>query len=391
MGKYRVALIHNIIAPYRVPLFDALSKHPSIDLTVFFCAKTHKMRKWDILDEGTYTHEVLPGVAFEYKTLTYHVNPSIVWHLIRGRYDVVVIGGTTNFTMQAAFLISKLRGIKIVLWSERFKKPETLLGRILNPVNIFIAKNAQALIVPGKASRDYHANIPVQPEIIFVAPNIVDNGLFCKTCLQFRKDVKTLKESLNIYADKIILFVGRLDRAPNKGVAYLIKAFRRLKELSKHVNVHLVIVGDGDLRDKLEQMLVPDLIDDVHFTGWQFGKSLIRYYAAADVFVLPTLQDLCPLVLNEAMACSLPVVSTTAAGCARDMIVDGENGFIVEPRNVDALYEAIRRIVQDDELRQTMGKKSYETVSTYFSIDRAVNGWLKAIQFACQGASNKSH
>ena len=89
------------------------------------------------------------------------------------------------------------------------------------------------------------------------------------------------------------------------------------------------------------------------------------------------------------MACGLPIVTTTAAGCASDMIVEGENGFIVEPQNEDALREAILRIVQDDELRQKMGKKSYEILTTRFSLDNAVNGFVDAIQFACDSASSQ--
>ena len=83
-------------------------------------------------------------------------------------------------------------------------------------------------------------------------------------------------------------------------------------------------------------------------------------YTIADVFVLPTLQDLCPLVINEAMACGLPVVSTTGAGCAPDMIFNWENGFILKPGNADALYEAMLSIMLDNELRQQMGRKSYK-------------------------------
>jgi glycosyltransferase involved in cell wall biosynthesis len=137
------------------------------------------------------------------------------------------------------------------------------------------------------------------------------------------------------------------------------------------------------------QLVSNESMTNIIFTGWISEEEKVMYYAIADVFVLPTLQDLCPLVINEAMACGLPVVSTTAAGCAPDMIFNWENGFIVEPGNVDALYEAMLRIVRDNELRQQMGRKSYEILTTRFSLDNAVNGFLDAIRFACDSASSQ--
>ena len=79
------------------------------------------------------------------------------------------------------------------------------------------------------------------------------------------------------------------------------------------------------------------------------------------------------------MACSLPVVSTTAAGCASDMIIDGENGFIVEPRNAEALSQAIWHILQDERIQQNMGAKSYEILTERFNVVDAVNGFFGAI------------
>ena len=180
----------------------------------------------------------------------------------------------------------------------------------------------------------------------------------------------------------IVLFVGELNE--RKGVRFLLRAFTKLK--SERENTTLVIIGDGELKSKLIQLVSNESLTHIIFTGWISEEEKIKYYAIADLFVLPTLSDVWGLVVNEAMACGLPIVTTTAAGCASDMIVEGENGFIVEPQNVDALHEAMRRIVYD-ELREKMGEKSYEILITRFSLDNAVNGFLDAIQFACDSAS----
>jgi glycosyltransferase involved in cell wall biosynthesis len=385
MKSYKVALVHNIMAPYRVPLFAGLAQHPALDLHVFYCSRTVKLRKWDILGERSYAYKVLPGITLEYKTLEYHVNPSIVSQIVSGKYDVVIIGGSGEFTMQAAFLISKALKLPVILWAETFEGGQPSLAKFVGPLTRYIIRNVDALIVPGSRSRDFHIKRGAASEKVFIAPNIVNNDAFFAKSSAFKQQGAHLKNDLHLDSHTIVLFVGQL--VQRKGVGSLLRAFTRLK--SERESSTLVVIGDGELKSELMQLVSNESMTNIIFTGWISEEEKVMYYAIADVFVLPTLQDLCPLVINEAMACGLPVVSTTAAGCAPDMIFNWENGFIVEPGNVDALYEAMLRIVRDNELRQQMGRKSYEILTTRFSLDNAVNGFLDAIRFACDSASSQ--
>ena len=385
MKTYKVAVVHNIISPYRVPLFAGLARHPALDLHVFYCQRRSKERKWDILDERTYAYEVLPGITLEYKTVLYHVNPSIVSRIIRGKYNVVIIGGSGEFTMQVAFLISKALKLPVILWSEIFEGGQPSLATFLDPLARCIIKNADALIVPGTRSRDFHIKHGAAPKKIFTAPNIVNNDAFFAKSSAFKQRRAQLKNDLHLGNNTIVLFVGQLIQ--RKGVGPLLRAFTKLQ--SERESSTLVIIGDGELKSQLIQLVSNERMTNIVFTGWISEEEKIMYYALADVFVLPTLQDLCPLVINEAMACGLPVVSTTGAGCAPDMIFNWENGFIVEPGNADALYEAMLSIMLDNELRQQMGRKSYEILTTRFGLSNAVNGFLDAIQFACDSASSQ--
>ena len=108
MKKYKVALIHNIIAPYRIPLFEGLANHPSVDFFVYYCSSTHKERKWDVSENDKYNYLILPGITIELSGIIYHINPSIVRMLIKEKYDAVIIGGYSDFTTQTAFFLSKL-------------------------------------------------------------------------------------------------------------------------------------------------------------------------------------------------------------------------------------------------------------------------------------------
>ena len=379
MKKYKVALIHNIISPYRIPLFEGLANHPFIDLFVYFCVKTHKERKWDVLESDRYNYEILSGIILEVTgSIHYHINPSIISKLIKGKCDVVIIGGSTDFTTQAAFITSKLLKTPTILWSEGIESAQSLLGKVINPLTKYIVRNVDAIIVPGTMSRDFHIKMGATPEKIFIAPNIVNNEMFIQKSSKFKKEKERFKQELNIQNEKIILFVGQLIK--RKGVEYLIKAYKSLK--GEYNDVCLVIIGDGVLKKELEEICIKEDIKDVHFTGWVPEEQKIIYYSIAELFVLPTLKDVWGLVINEAMDCGLPVISTKAAGCVRDMIIPGENGFIVDVANVDQLCLVMKKIILDEELAKKMGEKSLEIVESGFSLDKMVDGFTSAIEYA---------
>lgn len=378
MGKKsKVALIHNIISPYRVPLFEGLFNHPSINFFVYFCAKTHKNRNWDVLESGDYKYEILSGTTLEFSGIIYHINPSIVSKLIKGKYDAVILGGNPDFTVHVSFIVCKFLKIPVIWWSEAIESSQTKLGKLISPLTRYIVKNVDAVVVPSTSSLDFHLKLGATPDKIFVAHNIVDNELFIRKSMEFKNKKDAIKKEMGILDKKIILYVGRL--VEGKGVQYLLRAYGKLKE--EYDSLCLILVGDGDYRDELSSICDHEKIKDVFFLGW-LSEERIKYYGISDIFVLPTLRDLCPLVINEAMACSLPVISTTAAGNSEDMILSGENGYIVAPRDVNQLYTSIKKIIVNDELGKVMSKKSFSIVQKEYSIENTVDGFVSAIKYS---------
>lgn len=391
MKKYKVALIHNIIAPQRVPFFERLSSHPSIDLFVYFCSKTVKERKdvWDIPMSDKFDYSVLSGITLESYSiiyLIYHINPYIIPKLIKEKYDAVIIGGCSDFTTQAAFITSKLLKTPIILWSEGIKSSQwpggiksaqSLLVKAVSPLRKYITRKVDAIVVPGTMSRDFYIGEGAQPEKVFIAPDALDNEMFTQQSSKFKKEKESIKRELGIRNKKVILYVGQL--IERKGVRYLIEAYDELKK--DYGDACLVIIGDGPLRNELEGICVKENIKDVHFTGNKSQIELPKYYSIADFFVLPTLEDIWGLVVNEAMACGLPVISTKAAGCAVDLIIPGENGFIVDEANADQLCSAMKKVILDEALARKMGNKSVEVIGSRYTLEEMVNGFVSAIEY----------
>jgi len=129
--------------------------------------------------------------------------------------------------------------------------------------------------------------------------------------------------------------------------------------------VGLLIVGDGPEEETLKQRCMSCGIENVVFAGFQPRERLPEFYAMADVFVFPTLGDPYGIVVDEAMACSLPIISTSAAGEINDRIEDGTNGYIVPPQDSSALADRMLLLAGNPELRARMGEISAKRISSH--------------------------
>lgn len=153
-----------------------------------------------------------------------------------------------------------------------------------------------------------------------------------------------------------ILSVGRL--ADGKGFEDLLAALHRLES-----SFSAYIVGDGPLREELEDDIdARGLSDQVHLLGYRDDVASIM--AACDVFVLPSYREGTPRVITEAMASGLPVVSTDIAGIP-EQVVDGENGFLIAPGNIEGLTDRLEQLITSATIRERFGKVSQGRVGRF--------------------------
>ncbi|ULA68693.1 MAG: putative enzyme [Nitrospira sp.] len=155
-----------------------------------------------------------------------------------------------------------------------------------------------------------------------------------------------------------------------KGHRYLVEA--AAKVLKQHPATAFLIVGEGpeeqNIRAQIERL---GLTTDIRMLG--FRDDLLDVFRSLNLFVIPTVEgDTIPQVLMQALAIGLPVVSTTT-GSIPDVVADEESGFLVPPRDPDALADGIIRLLKDPELRAAMGKCGRHTVEQSYSIDRMVD------------------
>ncbi len=179
--------------------------------------------------------------------------------------------------------------------------------------------------------------------------------------------------------DVMVLSVQRL--AKKKGLEYLLKAATLIRARKPK----FVIVGKGPERNRLELLAKHlDIEGDVIFTSFVPDEELPEYYAACDIFVLPSLYEHFGLVFAEAMACGKPIISTKV-GAAPEVIGDGKAGLIVSPADPNALAWAISRLTTDKGLREQMGEMGRHKVEREYDWNLIVKRYVDLYEMVLRG------
>lgn len=168
-------------------------------------------------------------------------------------------------------------------------------------------------------------------------------------------------------ADPRLLYIGRL--VPEKGQTVLFEAVARLAERGRSVG--LTLAGEGEIRPRLEVLAAElGIADRVEFLGAVGQDALHELYAEAAVFCLPSFAEGVPVVLMEAMAMEVPVITTKIAGIP-ELVEDGRTGLLVAPGRADELADALERLLADPELAARLGRQGREKVVADFDCERS--------------------
>jgi glycosyltransferase involved in cell wall biosynthesis len=359
----RVVIVTEIIAPYRIPVFNALAQHDGIDLHVIFLAENDStQRQWPVYkDEIRFSYQVLPSWRRRVGRHSFLLNWGAETALRRAAPDFIVCGGYNYVASWQSMSWARRNGVPFSLWAESTSRDSRSKYAWIEFLKTKFLDRCDAFVVPGKSSIDYLRNYGVPEEIIFTAPNAVDTQFFSQRAEVVCKDAARHREALRLPA-RFFLYAGRL--VPEKGVFDLLHAYGALAAEIRN-EVGLVFVGDGPARSALLQRAAATNPGLVQLVGFAPREQLATYYALAEVFVFPTHTDPWGLVVNEAMACGLPVISSGAAGCVRDLVENGWNGRIFSVGDVGQLACALDDLAANAGLRSLMGQRSKERIQQY--------------------------
>jgi 1,2-diacylglycerol 3-alpha-glucosyltransferase len=379
----KIVILTEIIAPYRIPVFNALAHRAGVDLHVIFLAETDKaLRQWRVYrDDIRFSYQVLPSWRWCVGKHNLLLNRGLGAALATACPDAVLCGGYNYPASWQLLWWSRRRNVHFVLWAESNERDQRSGRAGVEWLKRYFVKSCNAYVVPGKSSFDYMRTFRVSERSIFIAPNAVDNAFFATEAEHIRAQATEFRERLQL-PSRFILFVGRLVR--EKGIFDLLEAYAKLDSGLRSA-VGLVFAGDGVSRDELSERAKRISPGTVCFPGFAQREDLAGLYALADTLVLPTHSDPWGLVVNEAMACGLPIVVSNVAGCAADLVEDGWNGYVVPPRDSEKLSGAIDSLVRQPELRQKMSARSLERIRNY-SPEACADGLAASAMSIARGA-----
>ncbi len=228
-------------------------------------------------------------------------------------------------------------------------------------INRLVLRKVNKIFAVGESVRKdvLESNPFLSPEKVVSLGNSIDYGRYS----QVEISKQQAKEDIGLKADSFVFgTIGRLTLT--KGYSYLIEAFAQLKE--QIPSAHLIFVGEGRLQNELEQQAAETpYADSIHFLGPR--SDITSILKAIDVFVLSSIAEGLPRSLLEAMAARVPCIGTKVGGIP-EILADGEFGYLVSPKDDDALAEAMMKIANiSEQEREKLIKKAWQRVADEYS------------------------
>jgi glycosyltransferase involved in cell wall biosynthesis len=338
---------------------------------------TMDAQKEEVIDSKIQVYRCSPN--FHYGNV--FISFEIFWKLIKSRdFDIYHIQIPFPLGIEAAAIASCLNNIPLIVnyQSEGSTRKASLFYNIMKKIfgfyewfcrDISLRKARKVIFLTKTYADNTNLKKKIRNKVIIVKPG-TDTLRFSPnnsgSMLRLKYGIKP--------NDKVVLFLGSLAEGHRyKGVDYLVKALKRVKD--RNNNVKLVIAGGGELVLELETIAADlGLKESVFFAGFVDEELKPQYYAMCDIFVLPSTSSVeaFGLVLLEAMATGRPCITTDLPG-VRENILPGITGLIVPPKDEQALADAILKLVENDELRIQMGFNARKAVEKD-SLDKFAEG-----------------
>ena len=353
----KVAFLSVLPSPYQRDLFAALAARTEVTPHVFYMERAAPDSPWPERPLAPYESYV-PGFWFPIGGARVHMN----WRLPSPRdFDVFVCNALLPSITVQWLMRGKLRPgthRRWMFWGEKLGKRSRIKDWITAPLH-----RASGIAAIGTwAERDYAARFPKTP--IFNIPYHCDLAPFAA-------------EPRPPRAPGIVTFFFCGQMIARKGVDQLLAAFMALPE-----NARLLLVGREAELPPLLAALDPSVRERVNYAGFHAPEALPKFFALADVFVLPSRYDGWGVVVNQALGAGLPILASDQVGAGHDLVRAGENGVTFSAGDAKALAAAMLRYAANPALALTHGEAS-RRASADWTPARGAERWARALQSVC--------
>ena len=358
--RLKVAMVTNIPAPYRLPVFEQVAVAPGIDFCAFFCSGREPDREWD-LAASKFKQVFLREQFVNFRGRFIHTNPDLWGKLLFFRPDVVITTGF-NPSHLFAYAYARLHGARHIAMTDGTYQSETKLSLIHRWVRQVVYAGTQAFIGASNGSLALYLSYGIDSKRLFKSHLCANNAAFFNTPpVEKRFD---------------FIFCGRFVAMKNPLFAIAV-ARCVAQRLGRRVSI--LFVGSGDMESEMRAECAV-AVQEVEscFSGFGRQDQLPQLYRSAKILLFPTQADVWGVVANEACAAGLPVLVSPFAGSAGELIRDGENGFVL-PFDIQRWTDAGVRLLSDADLYSSMSASGRALVQEY-SFENAATGITNAIR-----------
>lgn len=340
----KVLYTTNILSFYRVDFFNELGK--KCDLTV-----TYESKKVNDRDDKFYKFN-----NENFNSIIMSKNPIKIIKILNQQYDYIVIGTYATFSSAFCILLLKLLNKKFIINADGgFIGNDTALSKFLK--KFFISK-ADFYLSSGNETNKYLTYYGARKEKIYIYPftSLFDKDILNKP--KTKKEKNLLRKKYNIDADKkIFITIGRFYYI--KGNDIIINNVRK----NKYENCEFYIISGGELKEEYQKIINDNDLKNVHLIDYLDRKTLYDYLILSDVLIMPSRGDVWGLVINEAMAVGLPVISSNKCIAGLELI---NKKYIFDIEKTEQLTDLIEMFLEmsDDELFK-IGKKNINKIKNY--------------------------
>jgi len=370
-----ILIITNIPTPYRIPLFNELSrqvKSEGLKLNVLFGALGYPRRRWKIdMSECKFDYVLLSGKKISYSdpeknSCTY----SGLYRIISEYRPSVII--TNGFSIATIKLWWRSLFVKTnyIIWSgaiSRRNGSDSFLRRLQRKMLI---KRAIGFIAYGTKAKEYLAHLGALPDKVEIGINTVDTRFYAEQKEKLRKNM-TYRNS-----KKHLLYIGYLSQRKN-----VLKVLEVVNDLAKErSDFFLDIVGDGEDRIRLEKYVNEnELKGFIKFHGFKQKSEIPLFLAQSDCFLFQTDFDIWGLALVEGMAAGLPCIASIHAGATHDLIKDGVTGFVADFSETENVAERINWILDNPAIAEEIGQNASRFIEENVTIQHSAAGFVRAV------------
>lgn len=357
----RIALISNIPAPYREPVFEEVARQFRDNFTVLYCKPLEKDRQWKF-PIGKYPHVFLPGWSFTYHRIyMHHVHWNHgIWRELNRQNPAVVITNGFNPSHLIGFLWAMVKGRAHIAMTDGWLKSEEHLTPLHRWLRRRVFGRTTAFVGASRRSLELYQSYGAPAEACFQSHLCGDNEAF------FSQGGGLAERPYDL------MFSGQfIDR---KMPDFFCEVARLMKQ--RRSTLKVLLIGDGPLRAQTLQTLT-DLGIDHDYPGFLSQGELPARYATAKLFLFPTRQECWGVVANEACAAGTPVITCDNSAIDGELVKDGVNGHVLL---LDAGQWAQAALdLLDDEPRWSAYSQAARALVKPFTYQHAGQGLVDAI------------